>query len=481
MMRLRTIFPLVTMLFLAVGAAFTVGVLFQLRTMRGDAGAVNKTGVMRGASQRMMKMELAHKPADKIMALLEKTMQTLEQGDASTGFARITDMECRKQLVVLRGAFERLKETVQAFRADQVGVDELVAVSEQLWDTTNAVVNAFEKASQQKLMRFYRLVGGFIAIMVLLSVVLLLLGRQVSRAVEKVGLRLGRVATLDLRLQDEKEGSWRGFQLRDAVQLTRTVTRMTGALEAMVQELQGTSRSVADSGQVVSQTSEQLAESTNEETALIEQLTQALSQSQEAMGQLVAQVEQSSQGMEANQQETSKSLEALKQLVTHVETMAKYSQEIGGVADRTHLLSLNASIEAARAGQAGAGFSVVAREVTRLADQSAEAAGHIASLVRKSLDLSQQALQSLEALPKTLAQSSSLSESVEQTCTQQQDMLDHIHGNAQELGNLVQGNAAHAEELAGQAEEAQGFSDSLAHLVGRFTLNDTTQAPQEAA
>lgn len=473
-MSLRTIFRLVAALFLAVGVLFTVVVLLQLRTMQGDAGAVNKTGVMRGASQRMMKMELAHKPADKILALLKKTMHTLEEGDASTGFARITDTECREQLVVLRGAFERLKETVQAFRADQVGVDELVAVSEQLWDTTNAVVNAFEAASQRKLARFHRLVGIFMVSMVLLSVVLLLVGRQVSRAVAGVQARLAQVASLDLREHGLGEKAVRHWHWRDAAQVAQTLGKMGDSLKGVVQELQSTSCSVANSGLVVSQASARLAESATEETALIEQLTQALSQSQEAMEQLVAQVGHSCQELGTSQQKTNKSREALEQLVEHVVTMAKYSQEIEGVASRTHLLSLNASIEAARAGAAGAGFSVVAREVTRLADQSGEAAGNIARLVHESLGLSQQTLIHMETIPATLAQASTLSQSVEQTCTAQQATLHEIHNNAQQLVNLVQGNAAHAEELASQAEEAQGFSDNLSQLVGRFTLDNAT-------
>ena len=397
-MSLRTIFRLVAALFLAVGVLFTVVVLLQLRTMQGDAGAVNKTGVMRGASQRMMKMKLAHKPSDKILALLEKTMHTLEEGDPSAGYARVAEPGCRQQLTVLRGAFEQLKETVQGFRKGEVGVDELVQDSEQLWDTTNAVVTA----SQRKLARFHWLVGIFMVSMVLLSVVLLLVGRQVSRTVAGVQARLAQVASLDLRehgLGEKTVGRW---HWRDAAQVAQTLGKMGDSLKGVVQELQSTSCSVANSGLVVSQASAQLAGSATEETALIEQLTQALSQSQEAMEQLVAQVGHSSQGLETSQQETNKSREALEQLVEHVVTMAKYSQEIEGVASRTHLLSLNASIEAARAGAAGAGFSVVAREVTRLADQSGEAAGDIARLVHESLGLSQQTLIHMETIPATL-------------------------------------------------------------------------------
>ena len=75
----------------------------------------------------------------------------------------------------------------------------------------------------------------------------------------------------------------------------------------------------------------------------------------------------------------------INELKTQSQTISNFVKTINEIAEQTNLLSLNASIEAARAGDAGRGFAIVAEEIRKLADQTVKAAGQIHSIVCNSV------------------------------------------------------------------------------------------------
>lgn len=182
--------------------------------------------------------------------------------------------------------------------------------------------------------------------------------------------------------------------------------------------------------------------------------------------------------------------ERVTQASSSVESLGKRSDEIGAIvatiediADQTNLLALNAAIEAARAGEQGRGFAVVADEVRALAQRTAEATQEVSRVIRtiqtetrQAVDSMQEgmrevsngtgaATQSGEALAVILTSIESVAEEVRQIATaseQQSATTSEISGNIHRVADLIgsasQGartSAATAEELAHQAEELQ--------------------------
>lgn len=148
-----------------------------------------------------------------------------------------------------------------------------------------------------------------------------------------------------------------------------------------------------------------------------------------------------------------------------IDTLGQYSQQIGVITDtitniakQTNLLALNAAIEAARAGEAGRGFAVVAEEVRKLAEQSSQGAGEVATLVRRISETTQSAVQAARLSHVEVEQSGAVFQKADQS-------LEHILLAVDETVRNIDGIATVAKDETVTSEKIVRLIQSVASVI----------------
>ncbi len=174
----------------------------------------------------------------------------------------------------------------------------------------------------------------------------------------------------------------------------------------------------------------------------------------------------------------------MKELTSAIQGISQSSHQIAGIIKtiedisfQTNILALNASVEAARAGEAGKGFAVVAGEVQNLANKRAVSAKDITDLIENSMKqvaqgsaLSGDTTEALNSLVGSAQVASSMIEQIADSAIQQSSSIKQIKIGMEQISDVVQTNAATAEESAASAEELYSHAEKMKVAVEQFKL-----------
>ncbi|HTZ96957.1 MAG TPA: HAMP domain-containing methyl-accepting chemotaxis protein [Terriglobales bacterium] len=373
----------------------------------------------------------------------------------------------------------------------------------KLKEAANAEQAATEKRTTL-LVSILAIVGIIVGLVVAILIV-----RSITGSVGRMVDLIQQIAANNLAIEDMEITS------QDEIGRAGTaLNQMKNNLRHMIQSIAGTAEHVASASEEISSSATQQSQGAETQKDQTSQVATAMQE----MSSTVLQVsENSNKAADASRQaaETARhggaiveeTLNKMRTIAESVGATAKKMEELGkssdqigriigvidDIADQTNLLALNAAIEAARAGEQGRGFAVVADEVRKLAERTTTATKEIAQMIKNIQDETKIAVTAMEAGTKqvedgvksTAQAGDSLKEIIQMSeqvgemithiataATEQSSASEEINNNMEQISRLVKESATGAQQSAKACQDLSGLAFDLQKMVGNFKVDD---------
>ncbi len=467
--------------------------------------------------------------SDAFKAMLAQQAENMQQAQARVGkFAALTDAPAEVALVkryeALREKWEPLSRQVvetrraeaaqgghaaaalslgaaaHAFEAMRASIDKLTELTLARDQATAAAADARVSASRRDLG-----ISAAVALLIGLGIALGFprlvtgpIGRVIARVEDIAGGEGDLTARLDASANDETG------------QLARAFNRFMGKLQGMMRQIAEATERLASASEELATVTEQTTQGVRRQRSEIDQVATAMNEmsatvhevarnagtaadsAQEADGAALEGqkvVTRSSAAIDLLAQDVRKAAEAMQRLEGSSKEIGSVLDVIRGVAEQTNLLALNAAIEAARAGEQGRGFAVVADEVRTLAQRTQQSTEEIQAMIGRlqsealdaakvmasgrertdgALTEAQATTDALQHIVDAVGRIRDINAQIASASEQQAAVSEDINRNVTSISQVADETDGGATQIAGASEEVAAMAEQLRTLVGHF-------------
>lgn len=332
-------------------------------------------------------------------------------------------------------------------------------------DAVNQNSEDGRKSTTRKII-IYLFIGGVLAILIGLWII-----RGIDYSIGKAKNAISKIANgqLDIKL-DISRSDEMGELIGSLKSMVDKLRLIVGTVVENSSNIVAASKDLSTSSQLMSDAAAQQASAAEEVSSSMEEMAANIDQNAFNAKETERIANKGSESIEESNYLVERTLDSMKMITKNISIVDE-------IARQTNLLALNAAVEAARAGEHGRGFAVVAAEIRTLAERSQEAAKDINEKSSLGVEMAETSSKLLGSTVPEISKTAMLVKEITSASVEQNNGADQVNGAIQNLNQIIQQNAAIAEEMAANSQELHTYADLMIDTVSFFQLEIESEVP----
>ncbi|MDI6728800.1 MAG: methyl-accepting chemotaxis protein [Thermodesulfovibrionales bacterium] len=487
-MKISTSLKIVVAILLTFSLISTVSVFWQLHRMAKDGDVVNYAGRQRAVTQRLTKMVFAKNQGSytgekipELISLMDKIVTGLINGDPALNLPKATDEKFISKMKETESAWKEFKETIERANKDVGALKELFEDSENVLKLADEATTLAAAVSEGKVKTLKTIqIILFIFNLIVLGFVWTINHKKIAKPLAELTEKSKDLANGNLNVSIEcisKDeigvlACSMNTMIHNFNNMVNSILTSSNNVVSAVDILRARAQKTAEGAQNQSSQASQIATAAEEMSQTITDIARNASVASETSANAMD-VANGGKEIADNAVETvNRVYTSTVELSTMVEKLNNRASEIGDIvtvikdiADQTNLLALNAAIEAARAGEQGRGFAVVADEVRKLAERTIKATAEITEKIHAVQTESGQTMKSMEDASGEVTKATQYIRNVGDALLSIVHAVQKVRDQITQIATAVDEQSAASEEVAKNIEKTSAISKDMEKMA----------------